>query len=76
MSDKTDTSGPAFPSGLPVDEYGLTKREFFAAMAMQGELSAQPEGGSWDPHDLAKLSVEYADALIAEISRGGDATDR
>lgn len=45
---------------------GLTKRELFAAMAMQG-LAADPEprGGM----EAASIAVEWADALIAELSK-------
>jgi hypothetical protein len=48
-------------------ESGLTKREYFAAMAMQGlisnELTIQgPDGLSID-------AVKYADALIEQLNR-------
>lgn len=46
---------------------GLTKRELFAAMAMQGSLGGVP-GSHLVPPNLAKLSVEYADALLAALS--------
>lgn len=49
---------------------GLTKREFFAAMAMQGMLSS----GKWSFLEDNRYSVEHealkaADALIAELSK-------
>jgi hypothetical protein len=43
---------------------GLTKRELFAAMAMQGRI-CMDEG----PSDCAKQSLIYADALIAELNK-------
>lgn len=46
----------------------LTKRELFAAMAMQGSLGGVP-GGHLVPPNLAKHSVEYADALLAELAK-------
>ncbi len=63
----------AFPvPGLQDDETfnGLTIREYFAAMAMQGLLAQEAEGWSYsDPAKLAKAAVARADALIAELSK-------
>ena len=72
---------PAFPGGGPafpiVDldlthpeaaKYmGLTKREIFAAMAMQGIISSVPD--SLLPADVAEWSKEFADTLIAELEK-------
>jgi hypothetical protein len=44
---------------------GLTKREYFAAMAMQGILSQHDSRPSY----TATLAVEYADALIAALNK-------
>jgi hypothetical protein len=45
---------------------GLNKREYFAAMAMQGILS----GSQFiDGERFAKLAVQAADALIAELNK-------
>lgn len=53
---------------------GLTKRELFAAMAMQSLVSAfKTLRGPGLPKQLAELSVKYADALIAELERKGGA---
>jgi hypothetical protein len=58
---------------------GLTKREHFAAMAMQGELASQSvETGEYhhDPCDesnfdlMAKRSLMAADALLAALEAG------
>jgi hypothetical protein len=44
--------------------YGLTKREYFAAMAMQGLLAYK-----YVAADItAKVAVEYADALLLALS--------
>lgn len=56
---------------------GLTKREKIAAMAMQGILAntntisnvAYTPGG-----EVAKVSVAYADALLAELEKPKTAT--
>jgi hypothetical protein len=52
------------------DEYGregLTKRELFAAMAMQGLLADPYTSGS---HQIvADESIKFADALIAELAK-------
>lgn len=61
----------AFPAVLSENyesyDPGLTKREYFAAMAMQGFLSG-PDGS--DDADLtAKQARLHADALIAELNK-------
>jgi hypothetical protein len=48
---------------------GLTKREYFAALALQG-LTAHLGRNT----GLALAAVQYADALIAELNRGKDET--
>lgn len=63
----------AFP--LPLngikDEDGLTKREYFAAMAMQGVASTDGRNGSWlgSPKKLAIMAVQAADALLEELEK-------
>lgn len=50
---------------------GLTKRELFAAMAMQG-LAAVPAEGGLKPEYIqtdAKNAVIYADALLAALEK-------
>jgi hypothetical protein len=54
---------------------GLTKREYFAAMAMQGVINLGFKAdGNADPEFTARDAVKYADALIAELNTegGGD----
>lgn len=83
MSRKDD---PAYPepglSNLPNGEFlygrsGMTIREHFAGLAMQGLLAnparcpgAEVEGGA-DAYSrlVAQVSTEFADALIAELER-------
>lgn len=52
------------------DVIGLTKREFFAMHAMQANRSRNTTYESWE--DLAKDSVEIADALLAELDKAND----
>jgi hypothetical protein len=59
----------AFPSspylGRYDPEWGLTKRELIAAMAMQGMLAGAP---IYDPNGVARTAVAYADALIERLA--------
>lgn len=56
---------------IAIPHDGLTKREYFAAMALQGILSANfPQGPAQDvKNDSAHYAVVIADALIAELSK-------
>jgi hypothetical protein len=48
----------------------LTKRELFAAMAMQGMMSTEMALKSTrTPRDLMRGCAEVADALIAELAK-------
>lgn len=46
--------------------FGLTKREYFAAMAMQGLIN---KINVHEYNDLAAYSVKAADALINELNK-------
>ena len=48
--------------------YGLTKREYFAAMAMQGYITNGPSSISTTKL-IAHASIEYADALIEALGK-------
>jgi hypothetical protein len=51
------------------DWYGLIKREYFAAMAMQGMLANSAEGNTeWDYNTIAKHSCIAADALVEQLN--------
>lgn len=71
---------PAFPNpqrGVP----GLTAREYFAGLAMQGHLAGLDfdsackfnamcaKHGFSSEEGIAKASVSYADALLAELAK-------
>jgi len=51
---------------MPYAHMGLTKREYFAGLAMQGMI-ANPT--YFNPATLAFRSVEYADALLEELAK-------
>jgi hypothetical protein len=57
----------SFPDDFTV-HYGLTKREYFAAMALQGLLARDAAGIGAEAN--ARAAVEQADALIAYLNRG------
>lgn len=48
--------------------HGLTKREYFAAMAMQGFCS-NTEVGNMESKRIAEFAVDQADALLAELAK-------
>lgn len=58
---------------------GLTKREYFAAIAMQGLLAGETLVDEDDPlrlrpvQEWAAAAVTHADALIAALNREGQA---
>lgn len=61
----------AYPLGEQTSwpaESGLTKRELFAAMAMQGHLASPRVSTSFPLSDLADISVNAADALLARLA--------
>jgi len=67
-------SGATRANDLSDGEFGLTKREMFAAMAMQGILAdvgicVMRTGDGANVNQVAEEAVKAADALIAELSR-------
>lgn len=68
--DTVNNGGPAFPSicesvnGVPMAK-GLTVRDYFAAKAMQAEISRQSYGIEDAARDVADAAYEYADAMLA-----------
>jgi hypothetical protein len=55
-------------NALAANLTGLTKRELFAAMAIQG-LIIRSYGEPIAPQATAHFAVEYADALLEELSK-------
>lgn len=54
---------------FPVFNSGLTKREYFAALAMQGIL-ARPPDLTPPKAEIVAASVSYADALLVALAKG------
>jgi len=50
---------------------GLTKREYFSAMAMQGYLANSGEGCWAEP--IPKMAVDMADLMIDELNKRNSA---
>lgn len=71
--------GPAFPipwgcdkSGmhLPADPKGMSLRDWFAGLALQGILAFAPgEVRQLKPAEAAEEAREYADALLKELGK-------
>lgn len=61
------TSGNESINYCPEITDGLTKREYFAAMALNGAVSDPTRSG--DVEYFAYMAVRYADALIAELNK-------
>jgi hypothetical protein len=50
-------------------QHGLTKREYFTGLAMQGWIACQHEGFTGEPDTIAERSVKCADAVLAELEK-------
>lgn len=64
---------PAIPTTVELEKagyiyLGLTKREYFAAMAMQGMLT-NPVNASYSIEFLIQCSVEAADVLLEKLEK-------
>ena len=78
---KKHDGGPAFPVQLNYERDGdtvsvmshdgMSLRAYAAVVAMKGLLSGLADGKYWQS-DLAAESVNYADALIAELEKEDD----
>lgn len=51
----------------PSQELGMTLRQYYAGLAMQGILSSRPNPKEWA--EYAEACVDMADALIAELEK-------
>ena len=59
-------NAPAFPDKK---NSGLTKREYFAAMAMQGYLASYGPAEPVNSQHVAEKAVRCADALLTELEK-------
>lgn len=54
---------------IQFESQSITKREYFAAMAMQGILSSCFASMNPDYNDLALDALNFADALLSELDK-------
>lgn len=59
----------AYPGTDDCQYWGLTKRELFAAMAMQGLAGQYASGGDFMESHVAEGAVKMADALLKELAK-------
>ena len=68
----SEADKPAFPCEItsvnPFQWSGLTKREYYAGLALQGVLAFSGLQDGFQT--MAELSVKQADALLAELEKG------
>lgn len=65
-----DESGPAFPivAGNIVEVLGISKREYFAAKAMQGWLSSFNDTDAVNIDKLCVFCYDIADCMIEKLN--------
>ena len=63
------TSDTLYPNGqIQLGSTGLSKREYFAALAMQGLLSCDTDAKHAE-NAVAVFAVTHADSLIEELNK-------
>lgn len=69
----TSGGGQAFPVPGVYGQYGMTKRELFAAMAMQGLLAnlAELRREGFRDEEIEVFAIERANGLLVELAKGG-----
>ena len=68
MKENKDKSAFPYVLDWSMHEDGFTKREYFAAMAMQG-LLANAEYGSSASSEIARLAIGQADELLKQLAQ-------
>ncbi len=59
---------PAYAAGAESwGQSGLTKREYFAGLAMQAMITSSDFTGA--PENVAEGALQFADALLAELNK-------
>lgn len=70
MTNGDESASPIYdfiaPNTLSAHSLGLTKREYFAGLALQGVLANCTD---WDASNNAELALSHADALLAELEK-------
>lgn len=77
MSENKDMGGRIYPSvgefpqhPSKIERLGITRRDWLAGLAMQGELASQSPSSEWHkPNKLVKRVYMFADAMIAESNK-------
>jgi hypothetical protein len=70
MAIENKNKGAFACSDLSYQQPGLTKREYFAGLAMQSYAGGEYTGQSGMPHNqIAEWSVGMADALLDELNK-------
>ncbi|MBE9159733.1 hypothetical protein IQ265_23270 [Nodosilinea sp. LEGE 06152] len=69
MTNPNDNIFPLDAGEIAFGQCGLTKREYFAAKAMEGLLAAELIDSHSYPRDLADMAVQRADALITALNQ-------
>ncbi len=67
----TNSNDPVTPIKCGLNDceyYGLTKREYFAGLAMQG-INANKTFSDMTAYAIAIMAVEQSDALLAELAK-------
>lgn len=69
LIDRGNTLG--VDTGLQLVQPGLTKREYFAAMAMQGFLAAEKDSSIFNGYELwfVERSIRMADELLKQLEQ-------
>jgi hypothetical protein len=70
-SEKSASEKSAFPTIISQGCVGLTKREYFAGLAMQGLLAQGWRESLYEDHisDIAEYSIKIADKLIQQLEK-------
>ena len=82
MEQKIETGGPAFPvqysneadGPTVMPHVGMTLRDYFAAKAMQGFLTAE-YASTYRPEVWAKDAYEMADAMLKARDHGAEGSE-
>jgi len=64
-----EDNGDLAEEGIKCAQKGLTIRQYYAGLAMQGLLAAHPEENAFNYEQTAISSVDFADALIAALNK-------
>jgi hypothetical protein len=70
MTDSTNTAFPRAGNSDYPPQQGVSVREYFAALAMQGLLASTAGTDQYpDYRDIGERAVHYADALIIALNK-------